>query len=878
MIKIVERQLFEGPSVYCHKPVVRLSLQLEEYAKCSSKDIPGLTEALKFYFPGLVEHDCSQGKPGDFIMRLEEGTYLPHIFEHLCLEVQHILGYPVRYGKSRHLTEDIYTVIFAYQNKQVLPHCIDFIFKLLCSILYEKPFEFDKALAELFTINERYRPGPSTAAIIQEAQRRGIPVEELHGSGVVRLGYGRRQRLFAATLYEGTSSVAVDIACDKALTKAVLEEVNIPTPKGRTCLTFEEALETADSLQFPIVLKPKTGNHGKGVFVSIKTVDELKWAFDQIKALKEDEVIVEKHVVGRDFRILVINGKMEAAAERIPPHIVGNGVHAVGEWIEIMNNSPERGEGHEKPLTRIKLDAYTQNLLHKQRIDFNDVPAMNQVVWLRESGNISTGGIAVDCTEEVHPKNKAFAELAAQTLGLDIAGIDMVIPDIKTPLTWENGAIVEVNAAPGIRMHLYPVKGEPRNVAVPILNMMIPPEESAVIPIVAITGTNGKTTTTRMLSHILQKNGGDIGMTTTHGIYINGMCVEEGDTTGSLSSKRLLHDRHVDAVVLETARGGILKGGLGYNKADVAIFTNLTGDHLGMDGIDTMEDMLHIKSLVVEAVKPDGYTILNADDPWVMKAKACAKGTLILFSMRIDSERIQRQLKTGGEVVCVLDGTIYILKGKFRRKLMEIQEIPALLDGALIHNVYNALGAIAAAYALKVPVETIASAMVSFTGDADTNPGRFNIYDMGHYKIVLDYGHNMDGYQNTVKGLKGLDPKRLVGIIGVPGDRRDVDIRAIGMYSGEAFDTIIIREDEDKRGRELGEVASRLYESALIGGIAKDKVQTILGECAALTCAIQEARPGDVIVVFFEKLEPLVELIQSTMLQEQQPKELVPHS
>ncbi|WHH60038.1 cyanophycin synthetase [Petroclostridium sp. X23] len=860
---IEDIKVYQSPNVFSLKhPVVKLKVRLGELADVPTNKISGLNNSIIELFPGLEEHRCSTGYVGGFLDRLAEGTYLAHVAEHLCLEVQKVLGYDIKYGKARQISDDLYNIIYTCGHPMVGKACGIFIVNSLNQLIQGNHLEFENEFKKLKNLCVKYDYGASTSAIVTEAKKRGIPVSEISDSGMIRLGYGKYQKYISATLYEGTSSIAVDIACDKALTKALLEEVSIPVPSGQVCTSAKEAALEVEKLGYPVVVKPKSGNQGKQVFTNINNVDELKSAFMKVKAYDE-EVMVEKYVVGRDYRILVVNGKMVAVAERVPAHVIGDGIHTVKELIDKENGNILRGEDHEKPLTKIKLDEQTDSILSKQGLHLPDIASPGQVIWLRANGNLSTGGTAVDCTDIVHVKNKEMAELAAKTIGLDIAGIDMVIPDITRPVSEGYGAIVEVNAAPGIRMHLAPTKGVKRDVASSILDMIYPEGSPHTIPIVSITGTNGKTTTTRMISYIFKQAGKVVGTTTTHGIYIHDKCIEEGDTTGPRSAKRVLNNREIEVAVLETARGGMVREGLAYEKADVAVFTNLSEDHLGIDEVDTMEDLLHVKSLVIEAVKENGACVLNADDPWVMMAKERTRGRVLLYSIDWNNPYIINHIKAKERAIYKKDNSLYVSDKGVTFKLMDIDEIPATLKGNLKHNIYNSMAAAGACYALGVPMGMIKDSLSRFTCDANVNPGRFNVFDLGQIKVVLDYGHNIDGYHVTIEGLRSLSPSRLIGIIGVPGDRRDADIKNIGRLSGNSFDYIIIKEDDDLRGRKSLEAANILLEGILEAGMPRELTTIIPQERLALEQAIRQAQSGDVIVMFFEKMEPLVKLLES---------------
>lgn len=862
-MEIEELKVLDVPNVFSvREPIVKMQIKLGELAEIPTKDIGDINDNIVRLFPGVKDHKCATGYVGGFVDRLCEGTYLAHVTEHLCLETQRMLGFDIKYGKARQIKDDLYNVIFSCIHPEIGKACGLFVVNTLNKLIDGQNVDIGEKFQVLKELCVKHSIGVSTGAIIEEAKRRGIPVNLVNDGELVRLGYGKYQKCISATLYEGTSSISVDVACNKQLTKSMLEEVAIPVPEGKEVLNVEEAILKADEIGYPVVVKPKNGNKGKFVFINVNNEDELKAAFAQAATL-DGEVIIEKYIKGKDYRILVVNGKVAAAAERIPAHVTGDGEHSIEELINIENQSDLRGEDHEKPLTKIKVDGQVKAVLGKQGMNLTDVPEAGKKVWLRDNANLSTGGQAHDCTDLIHPENKEIFEAAAKTIGLDIAGIDVVTDDISKPMRQGNGAIIEVNAAPGIRMHLSPAKGVKRDVVSPILDMMFPENIPYSIPVVAITGTNGKTTTTRMISSILRHQGLTVGTTTTHGIYINDRCIEAGDTTGLKSAKRILHNREVEAAVLETARGGILRDGLAYEKADVAVFTNLTEDHLGIDGINTLEELLHVKSLVVEAVKDDGTCVLNADDSQVMKAREKAKGVHILFSMDGKNPIIASHIQNGGTAVYKSDEGIYLVAKGSIRKFIGLRNIPATLDGKLKHNIYNSMAAIGACFALGIPFEIIEGALSEFTCDAKVNPGRFNIYDLGEFKVVLDYGHNIEGYRVTLEGLKALKPSRMIGIIGVPGDRLDIDIFNVGKICGSSFDHIIAKEDKDLRGRRPLEAAKLLCRGALAGGISRDRIEIIPDEKEALDRALQQAENGDIIAVFFEKMEPLVELLDN---------------
>lgn len=862
-MEILDLQVYQAPNIFSlREPVVKIKVSLGELAEVPTKDIKDLNRQIIELFPGLYDHKCSKGYVGGFLERLEEGTYLAHVTEHLCLEMQRMLGHDMKFGKARQVDGDIYNIIYACAHPEIGKDCGLFIINAVNNLIDGNQLQFHEEVNALKKSCTKYEQGPSTQAIVSAAKERGIPVSEVGDSGLIRLGTGKYQKYMSATLHEGTSVIAADIACDKNLTKQILKEANIPVPEGKVCSSMEEALSYVKEIAYPVVVKPKSGNQGKHVFIDIRSEEELKMAALQIFAY-DKEMVIENLVRGRDYRLLVVNGNVVAAAERIPAHVIGDGIHNIQELVEMVNQDKSRGEDHEKPLTKIKMDEQATYMVNKQGYNLSTIPKAGQRVWLRQTANLSTGGAARDCTEEVHPINRGIAELAAKAVGLDIAGIDMIIPDITKPMEKDFGAVVEVNAAPGIRMHLYPSQGEKRDVISPIMDMIYPKGKPHSIPIIAITGTNGKTTTTRMIRRIFMEYGMHVGMTTTHGIYIDEKCIEEGDTTGPMSANRVLNDRSVDVAVLETARGGIVRQGLAYEKADVAVFTNLTEDHLGIDEINTLEELLHAKSLVIEAVKENGTCVLNADDPWFVKIKERAKSKIFLCSLDENNPHVAEHVTKGGSAVYIKQNDIYVYEKGFTRRILGVGEIPATLDGALQHNIYNSMAAIAAALGAGVPVNVIRKALKTFSCDAAVNPGRFNLYDLERFKVVLDYGHNLDGYSRTIEGLKSLSHKRLVGVIGVPGDRKDEDVLRIGELAGRSFDRLIIKEDRELRGRDPLEVANLLQKGAIQSGMDKQHIEIIPEETEALENAMSKACKGDLICVFFEKLEPLVEVVNA---------------
>ncbi|WP_094549578.1 cyanophycin synthetase [Petroclostridium xylanilyticum] len=861
-MKIIDIQCLRGRNIYCHRPVVKLTVDLEDYCDTPTVEIEGFNDRLVHLLPGIKRHCCSPGYEGGFVDRLKEGTYLAHVAEHIILELQSAAGYDSRYGKARVWKEpNIYHIIYEYKNEKCAVEAAQLAVKLINALIKGEELDINGEIKKLVKISSQYELGPSTKAIVDEAVKRGIPVTRLGNESLVQLGYGKYQRRIQSTITDATSCIAVDIAGNKFLTKQILSEQDIPVPYGDIAYTEDSAVTLAEAIGFPVVVKPYDGNQGKGVALNLSSEQQVRKAFQAASAFSP-AVMVEKFIEGKDYRVLVVGDKVSAVAERRAACVVGDGTSTIAQLVQKENLNPLRGEEHEKPLTQLKMDNTVQQVLEKQGLTDQSIPSKGQVVWLRENGNLSTGGTATDRTDEIHPYNAQIAVKAAQAIGLDIAGIDITSPDISVPLYRNGGAVVEVNAAPGIRMHVYPSEGKARNVGKEIVDMLFPEGVPCSIPIVSVTGTNGKTTTTRMIAHILRTCGLTVGMTTTSGIYIDEKCILKGDNTGPHSARMVLGNRSVEAAVLETARGGMVKRGLGYDRADVGIITNITEDHLGIDGINTLEDLAFVKSLVVEAVKKDGYAVLNADDAMVLEIIPRVRSEIIYFSKNHDNPIVVKHLKQGGRAVYIKDNIIVMAKGNETTPVLNVKDIPATYQGKVECNIENSLAAVSGACGLKIPVEKIVQGLKSFRADVNVNPGRFNLFELGSFSVLVDYGHNIAGYRTVLDSARRLGAQRLVGVIGMPGDRLDRHISLVGRLCGENFDYIYIKEDSDLRGRKQGEAADILYNSVLEGGISKENVEIIYNEVEALQKAMLDARPGDLIIIFYENFEPIVECIK----------------
>lgn len=861
-MEIKEIRTYRGRNIYSHKPVVKMVVDLGELAYTTTSQLPSLQEQLLHWFPGLQSHYCSTGHEGGFVERLLEGTYLSHVTEHLALELQCVMGYDVYFGKTRIIEEpSLFSIVYEYVDEVCARSFGHTAVKIVNALAKGLPIPIQRVLESLQETVRDCSLGPSTQAIMNEARMRHIPVQRLGKDSLLQLGYGKNLRFIEASLPDTTSCIAVDLAKNKELAKRILRENGIPVPEGHLASSIEEALSIAEHLSYPVVVKPFDANQGKGVTTNIQSESELLAAYNFASEYSK-QIMVEKHIAGKDYRVLVVGNKVAAVAERTPPCVIGDGFLSIAELVAAENHNPLRGANHEKPLSLIKLDGLARDLLDRSGLSPETVPEAGRVVFLRENSNLSTGGCARDCTDEMHLAIQELAVKAAQAIGLEVAGVDLICKDITHPLAVQNGSVIEVNAAPGLRMHLYPSAGKPHNVAADILDYIFPEDTPASIPIISITGTNGKTTVTRMLRHVLLQYGKKVGMTCSSGTYIGEECISRGDNTGPLSAHSLLYNRDVEVAVLETARGGIIRKGLGYDLADVGIITNISGDHLGTDGIESLEDLAFAKSLVVEAIKPGGYAVLNADDPMTEQIARNVQCKIIYFSQNRINPLLVKHINQGGVAVACDNGYITIYWENSALPLIKVKDIPITFNGIVSCNIENSMAVICGLFAVGVPVQIIKQGVAGFKPDPTVNAGRFNLFAMGDFQILLDYAHNPSGYQSVAQFLNCIDASRLVGIIGMPGDRLDNVIFEAGKIAGSVFSKIYIKEDQDLRGRYPGEVAQLLYQGALSGGAPKKDIHIVLSETDALETAIFQALPDDLIVMFYEKLEPSLNIIE----------------
>ncbi|SJZ74610.1 cyanophycin synthetase [Selenihalanaerobacter shriftii] len=866
-MRLIEISKLIGPNIYTYYPAIRVKLDLEDLDKVESKEVERFNSKLITLIPTLKEHYCALGQPGGFLIRLKEGTYFGHVVEHVAIELLNLIGHKVNYGCTRESeVSGIYNIIYEYQSYAPAILAGKEAYKIVKSIINGQEVSMEEIIEGLNKEDVKASLGPSTQAIVDAAHKRNIPTIRLgKRNSLVQLGYGIEQKRIQATISQITSCVGVDIACNKNLAKELLKDMGVPVAKGDMATTEKEALEIARNLEGKIVTKPYNSNQGKGISLNIKTDYDVMNGFKLAQSYSQ-EVMVEKMISGNDYRVLVINGEVVAVAQRIPAHIVGDGEATILELIQEVNKDPLRGEGHSSPLTRIRVDEAVLFLLAKQDYHLDSVISRGEQVFLRETGNLSTGGTAIDKTDEIHPVNKQLAIRAAKVIGLDIAGIDLITPDISQPLNNGRGAIIEVNAAPGIRMHHYPTIGKSHDVAGAIVDMLFPAGNSGRIPIISITGTNGKTTVTRLVSLILQQADYQVGMTTTDGIYINQKRLLKGDTTGPISAQFVLKDSDVEVAVLETARGGILRAGLGYDESDIGVITNISSDHLGQGGVEDLEDLADVKSLVIERVNDEGTAILNADDQEVVKLSSRSNvQNIIYISSQENNFILRKHLAQGGTGIYVKDNRIIINHNQKEIEVEDIREIPATYKGIAKHMVENILFATAIAFDFGIDVKLIKNVLNNFGGNHQQNLGRLNIVEIAGVKVILDYGHNLAGYQATLEVARELEAEKVIGVIGVPGDRKDESILEIGKISGEYLQKVIIKEDQDLRGRKEGEVAE-LLASGVNNAEDKLEIEIVLSEIEAVKQALNEIEPGQLLIIFYEK-DPagLLDLIQTEL-------------
>jgi cyanophycin synthetase len=817
-MKILSIQALRGPNIWSIKrhKLIQMKLDLQDFEHKPTNEISGFRDRLEKLIPSLYTHHCSPGYEGGFFERVDDGTWMGHVIEHIALEIQALAGMDVGFGRTRSTkTKGIYNVVFEYIEENVGMYAAEKAVEIAKALIDANEYDLEANIIEMRKMRDRERFGPSTGAIIDEARKRGIPYIRLNSQSLVQLGYGKNQVRFRATLTDKTSSIAVDIAGNKDDTKKLLKEQAIAVADGMAISNEANLKDAIENIGFPLVFKPLDGNQGKGASINIQTEEESYEAFRYAQKYSRT-VIVERFIKGHDFRVLIIDNKMVAAAKRVPAHVIGDGRKSIQELIDLENKDPRRGYGHENVLTLITVDRDTLELLKKHNYTLDSIPQKDETVYLKSTANLSTGGTSIDVTDIVHPQNVFVCERIAKVIGLNICGIDIMAENLSEPLEETGGVVLEVNAAPGFRMHLAPSEGRARNVAAPVLDMMYPPGKSSKIPIISITGTNGKTTTTRLIAHIIKNNGYRVGYTTSDGIYIQNSLMTKGDTTGPVSAEFVLKDPTVEFAVLETARGGILRAGLAFNECDIAVLTNIQEDHLGISDIHTLDDLAWVKQVVIESVKNDGWAILNADNEFCVKiGKQTKHCNVAYFSMSEDNPVVEQHCKAGGVAAFCDNGYFTIKKGDWKIKITKTTHIPITFRGTVDFMIQNALAASLAVFLWGFKTEDIRTALESFSPSPTHTPGRMNLFEFKDFKILVDYAHNPDGLKGIQGFLTSVNASFYTGVIAGTGDRRDDDIREMGRQAAKLFDEVVICQENYLRGRTREEIAALLIEGLL---------------------------------------------------------------
>jgi len=839
-----------------------MRLDLEEMEQRPSNLVEGFAERLEAVFPSMYEHRCSEGVPGGFFTRVRRGTWMGHVIEHIALEIQTLAGMETGFGRTRETkTPGIYNVVFSYTEESVGMYAAEASVRIAEALISGDDYDVAADIQRMREIREDVRLGPSTASLVDEAVARDIPWIRLGTNSLVQLGYGVNQVRFQATITDKTSNIAVDIACNKELTKKMLYDAAIPVAKGDIVIDEEDLQKCIDRINYPIVIKPLDGNHGKGASINVTNWEDALAGLAHAKKYSR-KVIVERFITGYDFRVLVINNKMVAAAQRVPAHVKGDGTNSIENLIEIENKDPRRGYGHENVLTEITIDRDTLDLLEKKGYTLETIPSKGEIVYLKSTANLSTGGTSIDVTDMVHPENIFLAERISRVIGLDVCGIDIMAENLTQPLKENGGVILEVNAAPGFRMHLAPAEGLPRNVAAPVIDMLYPPGKASRIPIMAVTGTNGKTTTTRLLAHIVKNMGYRVGFTTSDGIYVQNHMLEKGDTTGPYSAEFILKDPTVEFAVLETARGGILRSGLGFSRCDIGIITNIQEDHLGLNDINTLEDIARVKSTVVKSVKKDGWAVLNAEDEHCVKIAGELDCHIAYFSLDENHPVIKKHCKAGGVAAIYENGFVTIKKGDWKIRVEKVTTIPLTLGGKAKFMIANVLAATLAGYLYGFKTEDMRLSLETFIPSAAQTPGRMNIFNFKEFKVMIDFAHNPAGYRAVEDYLSQVDAPYKVGIIAGVGDRRDQDITDCGAIAARMFDHIIIRQEKHLRGRTEEEIINLILKG--IHSVDKKITYEIIPkEVEAIKHAISTAQPGTFITALSDVITNAIEIVQS---------------
>ena len=872
-MKIVDIKTMKGPnywSVRRHNLTVMV-LDLEEMEQFPTNKIDGFGERLEAMFPSMYSHRCSVGCEGGFFQRVKEGTWMGHVIEHIALEIQTLAGMDCGFGRTRGYGEEgVYFVVFNHMVGKVGEYAAKASFRIAEALIANKEYDLDEDIMNMKEIRQNEGLGPSTSSIIKEAEARGIPWIRLNKYSLCQLGYGANQKRIQATVTSETSNIGVEIACDKEETKDLLEQAEVPIPKGDIIRTERGLKEAVDYVGFPLVIKPVNGNHGRGITTNINSLDEALIGFKEAKEVSR-LVIVEKYITGEDHRLLVINNKLVAAAKRTPAHVIGDGKSTIQELVDEVNKDERRGYGHEKVLTEIDINSLTLEILKEMHMTTESVPKKGEMVKLKSTANLSTGGTAEDITELIHPYNVFMAERISKIIGLDICGIDIMAEDLTKPLNKSGGAVLEVNAGPGFRMHLQPTSGLPRNVGGHVVDMLFPPGSNSRIPIIAVTGTNGKTTTTRLIAHIAKMKGKKVGYTTSDGVYIQNRLLMTGDCTGPKSAEFVLKDPTVNFAVLECARGGLLRAGLGFKKCDIGVVTNVAGDHLGLKGIHTIDQLAKVKGGIPETVHKDGYSVLNADDDRVYAMRNNIESQFALFSMDEQNPRIKRHSSRGGISAVYENGYITIYRGEWKMRVAQAVNVPLTKGGKASFMIQNVLAGVLSCYLHGFSIEDIKVAIETFIPSPSQTPGRLNMFNFNKFDVLLDYAHNPAGLRALHKYVEKLDGHPKIGIVAGVGDRRKQDNFELGQISAEMFDEIIIRTDRNLRGKDEQELIDEI-KAGILDVSPKIPLRIIKKENEAIQHAVENAKEGSLIVVSSDVVPDALNMVMN--LKEKETKSL----
>ncbi|MCW3117462.1 MAG: cyanophycin synthetase [Chitinophagaceae bacterium] len=861
-MELLEMRVLKGPNYWStyRKQLIEVKLDLQELEHRPTHVIDGFTDRLEALMPSLFDHRCSENRPGGFFERLRKGTWMGHVVEHIALELQTVAGMPCGFGRTRSTgKKGIYHVVFAYQLENAGIFAAKAAVRMAETLARNENYDISPDINKLVQIKKNEGFGPSTNSLINEAKKRNIPYKRIDANSLVMFGQGKHQKMICATTASTTSTIGVELAADKNDTRNILSKNFIPVPEGSVVSSEAELRKVMNDSGFPLVIKPVNGNHGRAVKINIRSGEEAVKAFWKAKEFS-DSVIVERFVNGHDYRFLLIDFKLQAVARRTPAMIIGDNHSTIQELIDRINSDPRRGQGHEKVLTFIEIDSITEDILKGKNLELNSVLPSGEILFLKDAANLSAGGTATDVTDLVHPFNIALAERSARLMNLNICGVDMIAEDITFPVNRSNGAVIEVNAGPGFRMHLAPTKGKGRNVAEPVLKMLYPEGSPCRIPIIAITGTNGKTTTTRLISHLAKQEGYTVGYTTTDGIYINDQIIFHGDCAGPSSAEVVLSDPIVDFAVFECARGGILRSGLAFDKCDISIITNITEDHLGLNDINTLDQLVRVKGVVARSTMIAGYAILNADDDLVYGIRESLDCNIALFSLSENNPRVRSHCDEGGLAVVIEKGYFTLWKGEWRVRVARVKDVPLTLEGRAISMIKNILPAILAAAIRDFDIRSIRRGLQSFIPGPETTPGRMNIFQFKDYNVIIDYAHNPDGIIQLGEFVKSVNSSEKIGIIACPGDRRDQDIQTMGFYAAQIFDKLIIRHDKDGRGR-TNEDINNQFMQGIHKVNSKKEVVIVSDEIEALAYAMEHALKGALIIACSEEIQKSIDFL-----------------